>query len=384
MITRRSLAAGLAGASISRPALARARTRYEGAFVDIVHDWRKESPQTPGVTVGVRFANGHIWNRGFGLADRATRRPMPADGYMRVGSVTKSFTGTVLLQLVDEGLIGLDDPLAKHVRGAIPHVPDADRITIRMLGNMASGLFDYVAIVEPGDDPAAPIWRAPFTASTPRHLVEIGLAQPPYFPPGEGWHYSNTNFVLLGMIIENLTGRSLGENIHRRIVKPLGLRHTLFPLDRTFPQPHPAGYSLTPPLYRSSVEITSIEAASGAWACGNMISTPRDLLAYAKPLATGRLISAAAQKERRRWLQGSTAPPAAFADQKYGFALFCLDGLVGHAGNIQGFETFMAYDPAVDASIVVISNLYLTNDPGLGSFGLARRLADVLRRGGAV
>jgi D-alanyl-D-alanine carboxypeptidase len=104
------------------------------------------------------------------------------------------------------------------------------------------------------------------------------------------------------------------------------------------------------------------------------------MLAYAKPLATGRLVSEAAQRERTRWLDATVYKPprSPFTDQKYGFALKALDGLIGHGGNIQGYETFLAYLPAADASIVVISNLYLTNDPGLGSPGLAKRIAELL------
>ncbi|HEX2525413.1 MAG TPA: serine hydrolase domain-containing protein [Geminicoccus sp.] len=382
MISRRGFAAGLAGAVLSGHALAegaashKAHRHVDEAMAPIIKDWQAQSPKTPGVAVGIRFSNGHVWNRGFGLADLRGRRPMPANGFMRVGSVTKTFTGTVLLQLVDAGLIGLDDTLSQHIRGAIPPIPDADRITIRMLGNMSSGLFDYVDIVEPGSDPSARIWTRPFTMATPRELVTIGLSRPPNFPPGQGWNYSNTNFVLLGMIIRNLTGRSLSSNIRQRILKPLGLSDTYFPLNTKYQYPHPEGYSLKGPDYTSLAQITSIHAGSGAWACGNMISTPQDMLRYAKPLATGRLISKTVQKERTKWLDGTPyAPGKPFTDQKYGFALAKLDGLIGHGGNIQGYDTFLGHLPAVDASIVVISNLYLTNDPGLGSPGLAKQLA---------
>jgi D-alanyl-D-alanine carboxypeptidase len=390
MITRRGFATSMAGAAISNAAFAEpwahsdstAHQRTDGALVAIIQEWQSQSPHTPGVAVGVQFSNGHVWNRGFGLADLTTRRPMSANAYMRIGSVTKTFTGTVLLQLVDEGLIGLDDPLSKYIWNDIPPVPNADQITIRMLGNMTSGLYDYVDIIEPNNDPAAEIWRTRFTSSTPRGLIEIGLSRPPYFAPGQGWHYSNTNTVVLGMIIENLTQRSLGANIHLRISKPLGLTNTVFPLDSKYPGPHPQGYSLQPPDFKSLVEITSIEAASGAWACGNMISTPRDMLKYAKPLGTGQLISAATQLERTKWLDTAIYPPGKpFTDQKYGFALADVDGLIGHGGNIQGYETFLAYLPAVDASIIVISTLYLTNDPGLGSPGLARQIANLLLSG---
>ncbi len=388
MILRRDFAlGGVAAAALSKAALAETtadadavtQQRADAALVPVVQEWLRQSPHTPGVAVGVQFANGCIWNRGFGLADVTTRRPMPANEYMRVGSVTKTFTGTVLLQLFDHGLIGLDDPLSEYIAGDIPQVPNADQITIRMLGDMTSGIFDYVDVVEPGNDPASPIWRTPFTLTTPRELVEIGISQPPVFAPGQGWAYSNTNFVLLGMIIENLTGRSLGANIRLGVLEPLGMSDTAFPLGPRYPGSHPQGYSLTPPDFTALTEITYIQAASGAWACGNMISTPRDLLLYAKPLATGQLISPAAQQERTKWLEATIYPPGKpFTKQRYGFALIEADGLIGHGGNIQGYNTWMAYLPAVDASIVVIANVYITRDPGLDGEGLCKRIADLL------
>ena len=391
MISRRSFALGsLAGTALSKAALAdtagdadaATRRRADTALLPVVQKWLTESPHTPGVAVAVQFANGCVWNRGFGLRDLTTRRPMPANEYMRVGSTTKTFTGTILLQLFDKGLIGLDDPLSKYITGDIPQVPNADQITIRMLGNMTSGIFDYVDIVEPGGDPASPIWRIPFTPSTPRQLVEIGLSRPPVFAPGQGWAYSNTNFVLLGMVIENVTGRSLGANIRMGVLEPLGMNNTAFPLGPRYPGRHPEGYSLTPPDYTALTEVTYIQAASGAWACGNMIATPRDLLLYAKPLATGQLISPAAQRERTRWLDANIYPPdKPFTEQRYGFALTKMDGLIGHGGNIQGYNTWMAYLPVVDASIVVIANVYITRDPGLDCEGLCKRIADVLVSG---
>jgi D-alanyl-D-alanine carboxypeptidase len=203
MITRRGFAVGMAGTAISSTAFAgipadsddTTHRRTDDALLPIIREWQSQSPHTPGVAVGVRFPSGYVWNRGFGLADLATGVPMPANDYMRVGSVTKTFTGTVLLQLVDEGLIGLDDPLSKYIVGDIPRVPNAGQITIRMLGDMSSGLYDYLDSLEPNSDPAAKIWKTPFTSSIPRELVEIGLSRPPYFDPGQGWHYSNTNFV---------------------------------------------------------------------------------------------------------------------------------------------------------------------------------------------
>jgi D-alanyl-D-alanine carboxypeptidase len=186
------------------------------------------------------------------------------------------------------------------------------------------------------------------------------------------------------MIIENLTGRSLGANIRLRVLERLGMSDTVFPLGPRYPGPHPEGYSLhsaTPPDFTALTETTYIQAASGAWACGNIISTPRDLLLYAKPLATGQLISATAQEERTKWLEARIYPSGPFTERLYGFALMNMDGLIGHSGNIQGYNSWMAYVPAVDASIVVIANVYSTPDPGMDGQGLCKRIADILLSG---
>ena len=124
---------------------------------------------------------------------------------MRIGSITKSFTGTVVLQLVDEGWLGLDDPISRHLAG----VPNGDNITIRQLLNMTSGLYNYSedrGFNESLDADPGRVW-------TPEELLAIGLGRQPYFPPGTGFHYSNTNSVLLGKLVEAGDGRSIGTGI---------------------------------------------------------------------------------------------------------------------------------------------------------------------------
>ena len=156
--------------------------------------------------------------------------------HFRIGSITKTFTGTVILQLVDEGKLRLDDPIAKYQ----PEVPNGANITIRQLLQMTSGLFNYT------DDPA---WNQALDANrqrvwSPQELVAIALAHPPYFAPGTDFHYSNTNTVLLGLIIEQITGNNVADEFARRIFTPLGMRETVMPPPTmaAIPDPHPRGY----------------------------------------------------------------------------------------------------------------------------------------------
>src|SRR5712691_979502 len=148
----------------------------------------------PGLIVQVEAPGLCHWIATLGTGDVAKRRPMSLDGRVRIGSITKTFTGTVVLQLVDEGRIGLDDPISLHLSG----VPNGSAITIRQLLYMSSGLYNYsedLAFNRSLDADPQRVW-------TPEKLLAIGFSQPPYFPPGAGFHYSNTNSTLLGRLVE--------------------------------------------------------------------------------------------------------------------------------------------------------------------------------------
>ncbi len=160
--------------------------------------------RSPGALVGVWKGDGTTLVKAYGLARTDPEEAMRAGMGFRAGSVTKTFTGNLALQLVDQGRLSLDDPVSRYVEG----VPDGDRITVRMLLNHSSGLFNY------GADKALneTITADPHKVWTPAELVAVAVSNPPYFPPGEGCTYSNTNYVLLGMIIEKVTGRAFEDD----------------------------------------------------------------------------------------------------------------------------------------------------------------------------
>jgi CubicO group peptidase (beta-lactamase class C family) len=158
---------------------------------------------------------------------------MRVEDHFRIGSITKTFTATLLLILADEKKLGLDDPVSKYVAW----VPNGDRITLRMLADMTAGLHSYTqddAWVKVAFSNFGRVW-------TPRELVDVGLRSPPDFPPGQGWHYSNTNYVLLGMILEQVTGKKIQDSFAEKMFKPLKLTQTSWPVGAALPKPYAHG-----------------------------------------------------------------------------------------------------------------------------------------------
>lgn len=174
----------------------------------------------PGAIVGVWGPDGN-YVKAFGVADKTTGAPMETDFYHRIGSVTKTFTVTGVLQLVDEDKVALDDPISKYVEG----VPLGDQITLRQLARMQSGLANYSA----NEDFQKALLSDPQAAFTPQQLLGYAFAQPATFPPGQGFEYSNTNTTLLGLVIEKVSGLPLPEYVTQKIVQPLKMAGTSFP-----------------------------------------------------------------------------------------------------------------------------------------------------------
>ncbi|MFF4486177.1 serine hydrolase domain-containing protein [Streptomyces sp. NPDC001544] len=300
----------------------------------------------PGVTVGLWTPGKGQYVRSFGVADKATGRPMSPDLYMRIGSETKTFTVTALLELVDQGKVGLDDTIDKYVDG----VPNGDRITLRELAGMRSGLFNY----SEDDDFFKAVTSDPQRPFTPRHLLAYAFRHPVLFPPGEKFDYSNTNLILLGLVVERLSGRSLADCIQQGVLAPAGLGHTLFPTGDEFPTPHAQGY--TDQTATGEVEDAADWNPSWGWAAGAMISDLDDLRVWARTVATGRLpdgrtlISPATQKQRL------TTPPSSFPGAGYGLGIFDVQGWIGHNGSLPGYESLTVYLPSAEATLVVLLN----------------------------
>jgi D-alanyl-D-alanine carboxypeptidase len=218
-----------------------------------------------------------------GLADKATRQPMQPQDKVYIGSITKTFTATVVLQLAAEGRLSLDDSVQQLLPGAVAgHGYDPARITVRQLLQQTSGIRDYV------DAPGFLTPQNLAKTHQPQQLVDIALS---LGPPLHGWNYSNANYILLGMIIQKVTGQSPGTEISRRILTPLGLRDTSFPLTSTqITAPYAHGY-------QGTIDATSAINPSATWTAGAIISTVDDVGEFYQALLTGRLLPPSQQRE---------------------------------------------------------------------------------------
>lgn len=294
----------------------------------------------PGAVVGVWTPEGS-WISAFGLADPDTGAPMTVDVHHRIGSVTKTITGTVLLQLAQDGLLSLDDVIGDYV----PDVPNGDRVTLRQLANMTSGVASYTR----SKDFTDVYFADPSKVYTPDELLAVGLAIPPLFEPGAQFDYSNTNTVLLGQVIEQVTGMEIGDVFAQRVFEPLGLSETSWPGDSAeLPTPHARGFTTQGQgSAENPADATNWNPAWG-WTAGEAISTVDDLLTYGRALGTGRgLLDPQSQEIRLTSFPG----PAG-----YGIAMGCTSGWVGHTGELPGFNTSLFYDTMTDSTVVVAAN----------------------------
>ncbi|MET7360474.1 serine hydrolase domain-containing protein [Streptomyces sp. NPDC005562] len=315
----------------------------------------------PGAVVGLWMPGKGCYVRSMGVADTRTGEPMRADSYVRIGSETKTFTVTALLELVDEGRIKLDDPISTYVKG----VPNGRRITLRHLAEMRSGLFPYTEDADFIHD----LLSDPYRTFTPRQSLAYGYKHRNTSAPGKTFQYSNSNLVLLGLVIEKVTGRPLADVIHHRVLRPAHLRHTLFPQGNEFPDPHPRGY--TDQTLSGEIADATNWNPSWGWAAGAMISNLHDLRHWAKSVATGQLLSPATQKQRMKTL------PTGFPGTTYGLGILKTNGWIGHNGSIPGYETVTVYLPAQKATLVVMMNTDILSAAQEPSTLLARAITAV-------
>ena len=293
----------------------------------------------PGTIVGVWQDGREPYVRAFGVRDTATGEPMTTDLYMRIGSTTKTFTVTAILMLADQGKLSLDDRVDRYVKS----VPGGDQITLRQLAAMRSGLYDY------SEDTKTQMTENPGRQWTPRELLEIVFRHPLVFPPGSKFDYNNSNTILLGQVVENVSGEPIGSFIEKNILRPEGLTHTLYPVGAEFPTPHAHGYFKMPD--GKVVDATDWNPSWGG-AAGQMISTLDDMRVWARDLATGKLISPAMKHEREKFLPA----PEEGDGVLYGLALENDNGWIGHNGNIMSYMTFPYYLPDERMTMVVMTN----------------------------
>ena len=301
-----------------------------------------------------------------GLADKATGQPMRPQDRVHIGSITKTFVAAVVLQLAAEGRLSLNDSVQKWLPGVITgHGYHPAQITIRQLLQHTSGLRDYAA------DPRFQTAQALEKTWRPQQLVNIALR---LGPPVHGWLYSNTNYILLGMIIQKVTGHSPITEIRRRILVPLGLHDTSFPLtSKQIPAPYAHGYY-------GPLDVTNLVNPSATWTAGAMISTVGDVARFYRVLLTGRLLPPAQQRELLATIPVDD-PGELFAEH-YGLGIYRVQlpcGTAwGHDGGYPGgFKTFAYTSPDGSRQTVMIYNDFKMSIPPPAGTGTPAFVRDV-------
>ncbi|MEU9871593.1 serine hydrolase domain-containing protein [Actinomadura sp. NPDC048021] len=295
----------------------------------------------PGVIVMTR-RGGRVSHVTAGVSDKATGAPMDHRLLFRIASVTKSFTSTVVLQLAAERRLSLDDTVETWLPGVVAgNGNDGSKITIRQLLAQTSGLNDYT--------PDPRVMTDPARAWTPSELIAIAMEKPPQYAPGTSWNYSNTNYILAGMVIEKATGRSVGAEFRQRIFEPLRLRNTSYPTtDSSFPGRYVHGY------YYDYGDVSTLISPSSARTSGGIVSTVDDVARFHRALFTGRLLPPKQMREMR------TVRPVnddgVVEDYGLGVARikFSCGYAWGHDGGFPGYRTW-TYTSADGRSQAVIT-----------------------------
>ena len=336
-----ALSVALAGPAMAAPAggdHTATRLAIEAAVQDGV----------PGVTATVRHGRA-TWSTTAGVGNLRTGKPRSADDRYRIGSITKAFVSTVLLQLEAEGRLSLDDTVEKWLPGTVHgNGNDGAHITVRQLLNHTSGIYNYTE----DDD----FGRAYFTkdgffqhrydTKTPADLVAIAMSHKPDFAPGTSWHYSNTNYVLAGMVIQKVTGHSYATEIRDRIINPLHLKATSLPGTKvTMPSPSSRAYSklaeeTTGPTY----DVTKLNP-SIASSAGEMISDSADLDRFYGALLGGKLLHAKQLKEMQTTVPAGDSPTTRYGLGISDIKLPCGVHLWGHDGGIHGSSSAVVATP---------------------------------------
>lgn len=348
----RSAAAGLLACAValavtvsSSVAADRGHEQTQDAMDAVVREY-----DVPGV-LGQAEDGGGVWYGKSGVADRESGRPRQPGERFRIGSITKTFVATVLLQLEAEGKLRLDDRVERWLPALLRgNGHDGRRVTLRQLLNHTSGIYDFTSAPEFRTEIFGPAFLSGrYDSHTPQELVRTATAHPPDFAPGTGWQYSNTNYVLAGMVVEAVTGRPYAAEIRDRVIRPLGLSGTSLPGNSAaVPGRHARAYSsFLSPSYadgrpRTVRDVTALNPSIGG-AAGEMISTTEDLIVFFRALLRGRLLPPRQLREMTTTVRAGDSAPG----ERYGLGLrarelSCGKVVWGHDGGIHGSSAVAA------------------------------------------
>jgi D-alanyl-D-alanine carboxypeptidase len=304
-----------------------------------------------GLSLAVVHGRDTVALRGYGYADLENDVPATAETVYRIGSITKQFTAAAVMQLVEQGRIGLDDSLGTH----LPTVPAAWRpVTVRQLLNHTSGIRSYTSV--------GPRWAAVRRLDlAPDSILGLVRGDTLDFTPGTRWLYNNSGYVLLGVLIEKVSGRPYADYLAERLFAPLGLSSTVYCETRPLIKRRADGYETVGSRFVNA-EFLSM---SQPFSAGALCSTVRDLVKWQRALAAGRVVSAASYARM-------TTPETLRSGQRlnYGFGLMAdtlgAHRMIFHGGGINGFVSDVAHYPDDSLTIAVLSNTIPSNPAALG------------------
>jgi D-alanyl-D-alanine carboxypeptidase len=341
-------AAPASAETLGPTARADAGTPLDAALNDVV------AAGVPGVIV--RVEDPHRAPRPYtaGADDLSTGRALQPTARYRVGSITKTFVATVILQLVGEGRIRLDEPVAKRLPDLLA---DGHWITVRQLLNHTSGLPDYT------EDPKLLAGIAKNRVWAPRELVAMADRRPPPFMPDSAWSYSNTNYIVAGLMIKAVTRHTLARELKRRIFSPLHLGHTSFPgVSAHLAGYHAHGYVSTetvPTADGEPLDVTGYNP-SHAWAAGAIVSNAADLSRFYKALMGGRLLAPGLLREMKQTVAEDPADPN--TTFRYGLGLQRVEDTCGvnwgHGGTISGYQGEAYWNARSGRTVVIASTMF--------------------------
>jgi len=312
----------------------------------------------PGAVLSIITSNNQYWTGSSGVADLETNRKLEPTYRFRIGSITKTFVALLMLQQVQDGKLTLDDTIDKFYPGL---VKGGDKITVRLLLNHSSGLYDYL------NEPTSTFMKQAAANKEkmwePADIVATTNTDPRYFDPGKGWHYSNTNYLVVGLILEKVSGTTIENLIQRRIILPLGLDNTFFSWATRLSEPFARGYVENE---GKLVDVTFINSnLSPFWTAGNMVSVASDVKTWALALQKGALLNEAMRKEMYTFLDTGMG-------FSYGLGLAYREGLYWHDGGIPGYTSEMGFSPSGNAVIVLLTNR--TETPSKPFFDIVKNL----------
>lgn len=289
------------------------------------------------------------WQSASGHADVLTHRPMDPASNTRIGSITKSSVSVGILRLVEDGKLTLDDSLQSQLGDVLGSRYAEDKITVRDLLRHTSGIYNYTA------DPLM-LPRGCVLPVSDEDSVGIAAGQDPSFAPGESWEYSNTNYVLLGMIIKKITGSEVPDYLSEAVWEPAGMEDVVWPRDRTLPDPHPRGYFVTPPFDVTNCDPTWASSA------GIMVTDADDLTDFWHAVFDGDLL------EPSSLAAMTDTVPMGEADAGYGLGVgevtTSCGTAWGHSGAVPGYSTYTYYDRSTGRQVAIGINVFGSSRPG--------------------